>query len=163
MNRIPGIYKQRGAALFMALIMLLILTVLSLSSMRGATMQSKLSGNHQHKQLSFQVAENLLQTLMSMSVAEAITANCLPNASDSSTPVVNCFAPPGTVGNIGMTAADTSLTTTYIQKMESVIISGEMIEFGSTDIFQYEANAIATTASNSQSHSRLGFVRIVPH
>lgn len=37
--------RQQGAALFIALIMLLVLTVLAVSSMRGVTLEAKITGN----------------------------------------------------------------------------------------------------------------------
>jgi len=57
-------YGQRGAALVVGLILLSIITMLSVSAMRSANLDARIAGNHQHKQLSFQAAENALAVLL---------------------------------------------------------------------------------------------------
>ena len=57
-------YRQRGAALVVGLILLSIITMLSVSAMRSANLDARIAGNHQHKQLSFQAAENALAILL---------------------------------------------------------------------------------------------------
>lgn len=49
--------KQGGAALLIALIMLLVLTVIGLTSMRGTSLQESMAGNLREVSLSFQAAE----------------------------------------------------------------------------------------------------------
>lgn len=55
------IKSQNGSALFISLIMLLMLTVLGLTLMRGSILQEKMSGNAQSKNISFQDAESALR------------------------------------------------------------------------------------------------------
>lgn len=52
---------ERGIALVMALIMLLLITLVGLSSIRTATVQERISGNFYDRQLAFQEAEASLE------------------------------------------------------------------------------------------------------
>lgn len=52
---------QDGAALLIALIMLLILTVGGVTSMRNSTMQERMAGNMRDRELAFQAAERALR------------------------------------------------------------------------------------------------------
>lgn len=52
--------KQNGAALVVSMILLAIITLLSVSSMRNTNLETKISVNHQLKEMSFQAAENAL-------------------------------------------------------------------------------------------------------
>lgn len=53
--------RQKGAALAVALIFLLLMTLLSTSTMRGATMQERMAGNTRDYNLGFQAAEAALR------------------------------------------------------------------------------------------------------
>lgn len=52
---------QRGATLIIALIMLLLLTIIGLSSMRGTSLQESMAGNMRDGNLAFQAAEAALR------------------------------------------------------------------------------------------------------
>lgn len=52
---------QRGAVLIVALIMLLLLTIIGLSGMRGTTLQENMTSNMREGNLSFQAAEAALR------------------------------------------------------------------------------------------------------
>lgn len=56
----PTFFKQSGAALPVALVMLLISTIIGLSSMRSATQQEKISSNLYDRSLAYQAAEAAL-------------------------------------------------------------------------------------------------------
>ncbi|MCP4996878.1 MAG: hypothetical protein GY934_24345 [Gammaproteobacteria bacterium] len=66
-NRLTG-YRhygnQDGVALVVSLVLLLIITVLSISAMRSTNIDTKISINHQFKQMSFQAAESALARLL---------------------------------------------------------------------------------------------------
>ena len=49
--------SQRGAVLIVALIMLLLLTIIGMSSMRGTSLQENMAGNLRESNLAFQAAE----------------------------------------------------------------------------------------------------------
>ncbi len=53
--------NQRGAILIIALIMLLLLTIIGLSSMRGTSLQESMAGNLRDSNLAFQAAEAALR------------------------------------------------------------------------------------------------------
>lgn len=53
--------KQRGAALFTGLMMLLVLTLIGISAMRGTTLQEKMAGNLRESAIAFQRAENVVK------------------------------------------------------------------------------------------------------
>lgn len=49
--------RQRGAALIVALVFLMVMTVVSVASMRGTTIQERMVGNMQDRNAAFQAAE----------------------------------------------------------------------------------------------------------
>ncbi|MNZ26369.1 hypothetical protein D3C78_435590 [compost metagenome] len=53
--------RQRGAVLLVALVMLLILTMLTLTSMRGATLENRLAGNLAEERQAFNAGEAALR------------------------------------------------------------------------------------------------------
>lgn len=61
MKRAPAYSTQQGAALLVALIMLLITTVIGLASIRGTSLSEKMSSNMYDRSLSYQGAEAALR------------------------------------------------------------------------------------------------------
>ncbi len=62
MNRpFPDIQKQRGVALFVGLMFLLVLTMLGLSASQGSIMQERMAGNVADANIAFQRAEGTLR------------------------------------------------------------------------------------------------------
>src|SRR5690606_15052348 len=53
--------NQKGMALFVSLIFLLLLTVVGMASMKNASLQEKMAGNSRFKNISFQMAEAALR------------------------------------------------------------------------------------------------------
>lgn len=81
---------QEGASLFISLIMLLMLTMLGITLMKGSILQEKMSGNSQSKNISFQDAEAALRVSESIALATTVDeaygfngadGKYLPNAS----------------------------------------------------------------------------------
>src|SRR5690606_36671528 len=62
--------RQRGVALVVALVLLLVVTVIGLASMRGTSLQERMSANMFDRSLSFQRAEGALRA-----AEDAITGN----------------------------------------------------------------------------------------
>ncbi|HFE32671.1 MAG TPA: pilus assembly protein PilX [Gammaproteobacteria bacterium] len=56
-----GSHQQRGAVLIVSLIMLLVMTLLGVSSMKGSAMEEKMTRNLHDKNLAFQAAEAALR------------------------------------------------------------------------------------------------------
>lgn len=48
MMLLPGIARQRGAALLISMVLLLVLTALAVTSMRGVTLESRVTANRSH-------------------------------------------------------------------------------------------------------------------
>lgn len=59
----PQFRRQQGVALIISMILLAVITLLSVTAMRGTNLDAKIAANHQHKQLSFQAAENAIARL----------------------------------------------------------------------------------------------------
>jgi type IV pilus assembly protein PilX len=66
----PARRRQRGVALVVALVLLLVITVMGLASMRGTSLQERMSANMYDRSLAFQRAEAALR-----GAEAAITAN----------------------------------------------------------------------------------------
>ncbi|MTW23046.1 pilus assembly PilX family protein [Allochromatium palmeri] len=77
-------YSQQGAVLIVSLIMLLLLTIIGVSGMRGVTMQERMAGNLKEQYRSFQSAEAALR--LAEQEVEDGAANKLPDNG------VNCDA-----------------------------------------------------------------------
>lgn len=54
---------QRGAALIVSLIIMVIMTLLGLAAIRGVTQQERMAGNSQSRSVSFQAAEKALRDI----------------------------------------------------------------------------------------------------
>jgi type IV pilus assembly protein PilX len=67
----PG--RQRGAALVIGLLLLLILTILAISGMTTATLELQMAGNTQYKERAFQAAETGIEQAIETSTFD--TAN----------------------------------------------------------------------------------------
>lgn len=61
MNNFTPVPNQRGAVLIVALIMLLLLTIIGLSSMRGTSLQENMAGNMRDSNLALQASEAALR------------------------------------------------------------------------------------------------------
>lgn len=62
-KQLKGFHRQRGAALFVGLMLLLVLTLLGLSSSNASIMQERMAGNLQDRNLAFQRAEGALRDI----------------------------------------------------------------------------------------------------
>lgn len=75
LHTFPNRRSQYGTALVISLIMLTVITILSVSAMRSANLDTKIAVNQQLKEYTFQAAENALTRL----VGPNVDVN-LPNA-----------------------------------------------------------------------------------
>ncbi len=55
-----GLYRQQGAVLVMALVMLTVLTLIGVSSMSSSTIEMKVSSNTQQHDIAFQAAQGII-------------------------------------------------------------------------------------------------------
>ncbi|MFT3790401.1 MAG: PilX N-terminal domain-containing pilus assembly protein [Rudaea sp.] len=65
--------SQRGAVLFVSLIMLLLLTIIGLAAMQGTLLQERMSGSFRSQQQAFEQGEGDLQTQRNLITADAIS------------------------------------------------------------------------------------------
>lgn len=142
--------RQSGAALILALIFLLLMTMLSTSSMRTATMQERMAGNTRDLNLGFQSAEAALR------VAEdwLLDTDVLPEFNDTNGYYqVNSIARPvwdGTyfAGNGAISLADELGTAQapqyYVEKLSSIRPAGTSTETGAPaeDISYFRVTAV---------------------
>lgn len=98
--RIPSqrINRQAGASLIVGLVLLMVLSVLAVSTMGGASLQLAMTGNTQYAQNAFQMAETGIDN------AYAIANTFIPNGPDVVIPVTP-IADPVTGTNLGSFAA----------------------------------------------------------
>lgn len=108
-RRLPTPPHQRGIALIVVLILLLIMTLLGLASLRGTLLGERMSGGLFDRSLAFQAAESALR--QGEAVAAALTA--VPTAADCTNPSGVCGTPTNgldrSLGNAGWVDA-TALT-----------------------------------------------------
>lgn len=102
--------QQRGVALAVALLLLIIVTLLGLAAIRGTTVQQRMTTNFYDRQLSFQNAEAALraaEALLDPSSHTTLTASDFYDCRPDATPANNC-----TVNPFDDVAAVTALTKT---------------------------------------------------
>ena len=75
---VHGPRAQRGVALAVVLILLLVMMLLGLASLRGTLMEERMSANQLDRSLSFQAAEAALRK--GEEVAAGLSASALPGA-----------------------------------------------------------------------------------
>ncbi|MDU8554830.1 PilX N-terminal domain-containing pilus assembly protein [Pseudomonas syringae pv. actinidiae] len=140
-NTFPA--RQRGIVLLVSLVFLLLLTLLGISSMQNATLQEKMAGSVQIRNLSFQAAEAVLRrgesSIKVVGYALAKCTNCLPPAESTTLTAagvgasgVSWLAAPGGfygVQNLGTTATPisrppTCTGTVTLYRVTSVAIQG---------------------------------------
>lgn len=121
-HRIPA--KQRGVALLVVLMLLLIMTLLGLASLRGALMEERMSANLFDRSLMFQAAEAALregETKAGGTKSSQYTDNCggvglcaEPNPTDADTYVDRWLqASPPYVNASAVTSGSLSVTPGY--------------------------------------------------
>ncbi|MES9812473.1 MAG: PilX N-terminal domain-containing pilus assembly protein [Candidatus Thiodiazotropha sp.] len=107
-NRCRTNSRQRGAALAISLIFLVIITILSVSAMRTTNLDTKITVNHQLKELSFQAAESALAMVTTPDPPDVLIPNSVPAATAQNT---SYFSSAATVDQPGLSA---DLTITYL-------------------------------------------------
>lgn len=98
--------QQRGMALIVCLIMLLLLTMVGVSSMQNATLQEKMAGSVKFRNESFQAAELALRVGEN---AVAASSFVLGPCADE-----NCLPPPATDYGARTTAGSGSRNITWV-------------------------------------------------
>lgn len=151
--------RQTGATLLVAIMMLLIITLLALSSMRGVSLESRITGNLKTQKILFNAAEGALR------IGENSISNTKAPSRDTACTAVSCLR--WVLADLAVTgAADTpvrfttadaanvqSLTSNYAVKVQWYVVDlGNLV--GSSQgndtaagkgPHHYEVNACAST------------------
>jgi Tfp pilus assembly protein PilX len=130
--------RQRGAALIIGLLLLLVLTVFAISGMSTSTLELTLAGNTQFAENAFQAAESAIE-------AELVLGEATPT-----TPRNNAFW-----FGVGTNAA----TTVTFDATRLAPPGYSMTEY-QTD--HYRINAVGTANKNATSAHEQGFYVVVP-
>lgn len=104
---------QRGMALIVALVFLLLLTLLGLGSMQNATLQEKMSSSVQFRNQSFQLAEAALRVGEGIVSAPAYTTPLCANTAACAPPDGSKMTGPGNNGNVTWVKAGADNNSLY--------------------------------------------------
>ena len=88
LRREPGVRRDRGAALVIGLILLLILTVLAISGMGTAVLELQMAGNEQYQERAFQAADaGIERAVMSGIYNTSVRIGTYTDTADGAIPV----------------------------------------------------------------------------
>ena len=85
-------YRQKGAALAVSLLILMVMTVLGISAMSTTTLQERMANNHRQNQLAFQSAEAALRTAEAWLVANVTGVTALRANFNNAAPVAGLYS-----------------------------------------------------------------------
>lgn len=139
--------KQQGAILIVALIMLLLLTIIGLSSMRGTSLQENMTGNMRDSNLSLQAAEAALRK------GEQIVKSESPSALDT----LELTPQAGTYASFPGVGADPSYTITHLARQRTSTSAGEPVS--GFAIVRVEATGYGASTNSDNSASSITILR----
>lgn len=88
-------WRQRGAALIVGLVLLMVLTVLAISAMRTATLDLAMAGNAQFRENAFQLAEAGVQATLRQLEADLTPLDAVPDCPAAAPPWTDAQLPWG--------------------------------------------------------------------
>jgi hypothetical protein len=149
-RRIPVPRRQAGATLIVGLVLLLVLSVLAISTMSGATFGLTMVGNAQYSENAFQMAETGVD--LSLAVGGFTSA-----------PGGTALAPTPVLDPDGLTIG-TYQATTLFQEATPPPSGGYSIGSGSAtfDACHFQTQATGTSARNASSNNSQEFYVICP-
>lgn len=144
---------QRGAALVVSLILLLVLTVLGIVGMSTATLELAMAGNMQYQNNAFEAADSIVE-------AEMTRDDISPLPAPAALPLVPAHVSKPYVDGLGIVAATASAQTNYLGRTG---VSGWQLGGAvSFSAFQFEINGVATAAQGAAASHRQGFYVVGP-
>ncbi len=148
---------QQGVALVVSLILLVVITLLSVTAMRSANLDTRIAVNHQHKQLSFQAAENALAQLTAIQ-PQQMKALEIPGTIDETT--TNCrFVEFQPEDGAAKRRADLNLKLIEISKPGQYKFSGYGLNI-TTIIYQADAYGhVENTGAMTHNRMRVALIR----
>ncbi len=143
----PSLPNQRGMALIMALVILLILTILGVTAMTTSSLEEKMSGNIQEQNRAFQAAESGINKVL-------VDPNALvPNGSYAPTP----YTFDG--GKSGTAAVKVKFLEFSVPRRRPCPACFSAKEFQSAN---FDIASTGTTITNAKSVNSQGVELIVP-
>lgn len=137
--------RQTGSALIVAMIFLVILTILGISTMSTSRLELKMANNNQIAATAFQMAESGIEATLD---AAALNLQNLPQS-----PNATAYVLPLT-----QTAGTTTTSTNYI--MDSNIVAGNSIN--NSTALHYRTTSTSTVAGGGSATHIQGFYIIAP-
>lgn len=133
---------QGGAILIVALVMLLLLTIIGLSSIRGTTMQERMAGNSRDESLAFQASETAMRQAESVIRAQTRTY------------WQNYTATPAWAGGTALSGLGTPRYKITPLPGISIVKAGDSLQAGtpiSSSVIRIEAEGLGTTKNDASS------------
>lgn len=147
-NHAPGARHERGTALVMSLVFLLILTLLGITAMGTSSLQQKMSGNTQEVTRALEAAES-----------GVIAAVKTPNSLVLSGQVWNNNNTPFTFGSVGLSVVTASVSVGFVDYSPPKRGSGFDNSFSAAN---FDANSSGKTLANAKATVHQGIAQIVP-
>lgn len=131
--------RQRGVALVVALVLLVLVTLVGLAAIRGTTMQQKMTANFYDREVAFQSAEAALRAAASIVAATpnaAFIYDCSPGSPNVclSNPFVDPNMPNGAVQTVPTGAAAGQFTVSDVSASQPQFIVENMGVFSDPTI-----------------------------
>ncbi len=116
---------QRGAALIVSLLILLVLTVLGIASMGTTTLQERMANNNRQRQVAFQVAEVALRAAETFLATNITSVATLATSFNAGTPVAGLYSqrPPVTGASTRPLVADIYKDTDWLAAGNTVLVT----------------------------------------
>lgn len=141
--------RQRGAALIVGLVLLMVLTVLGISGMNTATLELTMAGNAQFGQDAFQSAETGIDLVLARR-----TFSTVPGSPGNIVPLT-----PLGDGTYTTQAVTTFMTTTDVP---DIAFSGGVGTPGTVQAFHFDATSIGIGPRNARSTHNQSFYVVGP-
>ena len=129
--------NQRGAALVMALAVLVLLTILGISAMKSSTLEYRMATSIQDKSTAFQAAESALSESMA-----SVALN--PNQAS-------------TYDYVGKTGVKAKVTTSFSSSSNSNTTRSEKPDGTGTKWYHFDQTSVATLDSGATTTVQTGF------
>lgn len=172
MNRIPT--RQQGAALLVALIFLIILTLLSVTAMRSSTMELRMATNEQEQRLGFDSAQSAIDSAMASNSLVVTTPGAItcfgfgydPGCTEATATNANLGAGVGigednyvqaTLDSVGVCPRSISSSS---RGSSSLRTSGSGTN-GSCAYFTVESNYDATAKRGGRIETQQGYIKLL--
>ena len=154
MRSLPTIgmkHRQRGAALVVGMLLLLVLTLLAISGMNTASLELAMAGNAQYHENAFQASETgIEQAFRVATLNPSLPAQRMPATDGTSTPIAN------TAGHDAFVA----LVTPQLSGAAQPALWGSSWDSFST--FHFEIQSTGTSVRNATAVNRQAVAVIAP-